>query len=45
MWLINGWTEGKGYHHEYGSTICDNGERLNDIGEVLLVNKEFPVIF
>jgi len=45
MWLINGWTEGKGYHHEHGSTICDNGERLNDIGEVLLVNKEFPVIF
>ena len=45
LWLVNGWTEGKGYKHPHGSTICDNGERLNDIGEVLLVNKEFPVIF
>lgn len=45
MWLINGWTEGSGYHHPNGSTICDNGERLNDIGEVLMVNKDFPVIF
>lgn len=45
MWLINGWTEGRSYHHPHGSTICDNGERLNDIGEVLMVNKEFPVIF
>lgn len=32
LWLINGWTEGHEYNHPNGSTICDNGERINDIG-------------
>ena len=45
LWLINGWTEGPGYKHRFGSTITDNGERLANIGCCLFVNKEYPVIF
>ena len=43
MWLINGWTEGKGYHHSHGSTICDNGHRISDIGEILMEKVEIDI--
>ena len=45
VWLINGWTEGSGYNNPEGSVICDKGMRTENIGECLMVNKDYPCIY
>jgi hypothetical protein len=45
LWVINGWTEGSGYHHPHGSVIADKGERVDGIGNCLMVNEDFPAMF
>ena len=44
-WVLNGYVEGRNFKSDEGRALADGGELVEGITKVLMVNKEYPVIF